>query len=161
MSFKATGMFEYHAHLQYNLVPNNNSIWRVCGDFMRLNTITLNCCPLLWIGDFTSLQGSTIFSKLNLVQAYHQILIVDEDIHKTVVTILFKLYKFTRKPFGFRNAVQTFQRFREVFRSLTFIYAFVDYILIASLSIWNIYTQNLPDHSMRTKNTPRGMYFMC
>lgn len=45
-----------------------------------------------------------------------------------------EVYGFSRIPFGLWTAVQTFQRFiDDVFRSLDFVYAYVDGCSIASL----------------------------
>ena len=47
----------------------------------------------------------------------------------------FGLFEFIKMPFGLRNAAQTFQHFiGQVLRGLSFTYAYIDNLLIASLS---------------------------
>lgn len=110
---------------------------RPCGDYLRLNAITIpDRYPLPHIQDFNAkVEGCSIFSKVDLVRAFHNIPVALEDVHKTAIITPFGLFEFPRMPFGLRNAAQTFQRFiNEVCKGLNFVFVYIDDILIFSKS---------------------------
>ncbi|GFQ65338.1 uncharacterized protein TNCT_172561, partial [Trichonephila clavata] len=68
-----------------HLVPKKSEGWRPCGDYRALNArIIPDRYPVRHIHDYSHrLQGCNIFSVIDLVKAYTQVLVNEEDIPKT------------------------------------------------------------------------------
>jgi hypothetical protein len=120
-----------------HITPKPNGGWRPCGDFRRLNAVTVpDSYSVPRIHDFANgLAGRKWFSKVDLVKGYHQVPIKLEDQPKTAITTPFGLYQFRRMPFGLRNAGATFQRLMDsIFQEFDFVFVYLDDVLIASKS---------------------------
>ncbi|XP_011859131.1 PREDICTED: uncharacterized protein LOC105556647 [Vollenhovia emeryi] len=120
-----------------HMVPKADGSWRICGDYRRLNAVTIpDRYPPPRLQDFAAnLHGATVFSTLDLHAAYYEIPVAPEDVPKTAVTTPFGLFEFLVMTPGLRNAGQTFQRrMDQAFSGLDFVFVFFDDVLVASSS---------------------------
>ncbi|GFX52393.1 hypothetical protein TNCV_4324111 [Trichonephila clavipes] len=118
-----------------HLVNKKDGTLRPCGDYRRLNAQTIpDRYPIPRIEDFNYiLKDKKTFSKIDLVKAYYQIPIAEEDKEKTAINTPFGLYEFNTMSFGLRNAPSTFQRFiTKVLYGLDFVFPYLDDVLVAS-----------------------------
>jgi hypothetical protein len=118
-----------------HMVEKKDKSWRPCGDFVRLNEITVHdSYPLPLLRNFAyNLAGSTKFSKIDLVKAYHQIPMRASDVPKTAIITPFGLFEYIRMPFGLKNSAQSFQRLMDrVTQGLKRVFVYLDDILVAS-----------------------------
>ena len=118
-----------------HVVPKANGKLRPCGDYRRLNEMTVDdkyCLP--HIQDFNrNLLGATIFSKIDLQRGYHQIPVHPDHVPKTAICTPFGLFEYVRMPFGLKNAAQAFQRMMDqILAGLPYVFVYLDDILIAS-----------------------------
>nr|GEZ82437.1 putative reverse transcriptase domain-containing protein [Tanacetum cinerariifolium] len=115
----------------------NGGSFRMCIDYRELNKLTVkNRYPLPEIDDlFDQLQGSSIYSKVDLRSVYHQLRVREQDVLKTAFRTRYGHYEFQVMPIGLTNASAVFM---DVMNRVckpyldNFVIVFIDDILIYS-----------------------------
>ncbi|GJU69346.1 putative reverse transcriptase domain-containing protein [Tanacetum coccineum] len=129
-------------------VKKKDESFRMCIDYQELNKLTVkNRYPLPRIDDlFDQLQGSSVYSKIDLRSGYHQLRVREEDIPKTAFRTRYGHYEFQVMPFGLTNAPAVFMDLmNRVCKPYLdkFVIVFIDDILI--------YSKNKQEHEEHLK----------
>ncbi|GJX10533.1 putative reverse transcriptase domain-containing protein [Tanacetum coccineum] len=129
-------------------VKKKDGSFRMCIDYRELNKLTVkNRYPLPRIDDlFDQLQGSSVYSKIDLRSGYHQLRVREKDIPKTAFRTRYGHYEFQVMPFGLTNAPAVFMDLmNRVCKPYLdkFIIVFIDDILI--------YSKNKQEHKEHLK----------
>ncbi|GJV28135.1 putative reverse transcriptase domain-containing protein [Tanacetum coccineum] len=129
-------------------VKKKDGSFRMCIDYQGLNKLTVkNRYPLPRIDDlFDQLQGSSVYSKIDLRSGYHQLRVREEDIPKTAFRTRYGHYEFQVMPFGLTNAPAVFMDLmNRVCKPYLdkFVIVFIDDILI--------YSKNKKEHEEHLK----------
>ncbi|GJV24174.1 putative reverse transcriptase domain-containing protein [Tanacetum coccineum] len=116
----------------------DGSFW-MCIDYWELNKLTVkNHYPFPIIDNlFDQLQGSSVYSKIDLRSGYHQLRVREEDIPKTAFRTRYGHYEFQVMPFGLTNAPTVFMDLmNRVYKPYLdkFMIVFIDNIMIYSKS---------------------------
>ncbi|GJW97979.1 putative reverse transcriptase domain-containing protein [Tanacetum coccineum] len=87
-------------------VKKKDGSFRMCVDNRELNKLMVkNHYPLPRIDDlFDQLQGSSVYSKIDLRSGYHQLRVREEDTSKMAFRTRYGHYEFQVMPFGLTNA---------------------------------------------------------
>ncbi|GJW23612.1 putative reverse transcriptase domain-containing protein, partial [Tanacetum coccineum] len=125
-------------------VKKKDGSFRMCINYRELNKLTIkNRYPLPRIDDlFDQLQGSSVYSKIDLRSGYHQLRVRGEDILKIAFRIRYGHYEFQVMPFGLTNASAVFMDLmNRVCKPYLdkFVIVFIDDILI--------YSRNKEEHA--------------
>lgn len=129
-------------------VKKKDGTLRMCIDYRDLNKLTIkNRYPLPRIDDlFDQLQGSSVYSKIDLRSGYHQLRVREEDIPNTAFRTRYGHNEFQVMPFGLTNAPAVFMDLmNRVCKPYLdkFIIVFIDDILI--------YSRNKEEHAEHLK----------
>ncbi|GJV66323.1 putative nucleotidyltransferase, ribonuclease H [Tanacetum coccineum] len=125
-------------------VKKKDEYFRMGIDYRELNKLTIkNRYPLPRMDDLLDqLQGSSVYSKIDLRSGYHQLRVRDEYISKTAFRTRYGHYEFQVMPFGLTNAHVVFMNLMNCVCKPyleKFVIVFIDDILI--------YSRNKEEHA--------------
>ena len=117
-------------------VPKKDGRFRICGDYkVTVNQVlSVEQYPLPKPDElFATLAGGKCFSKLDLSQAYLQVLLEEESRPYVTVNTHQGLYRYTRLPFGVASAPALFQKLMDqVLHGIPGVACYIDDILIST-----------------------------
>ena len=135
---EAEGIVEKVAHSEWAApivaVPKKDGTFRICGDYkVTINAdLDVDSYPLPKPDElFAMLAKGKKFSKLDLSQAYQQLLLDDEAKKYTTINTHQGLYQYNRLPYGIASAPALFQRTIDtILQGIPHVVCYLDDILI-------------------------------
>jgi len=129
-------------------VPKKNGKLRLCVDYRKLNDITIkNRYPLPRIDQIINqLQGSKVFTKVDLTGAYNLVRMKKGEEWKTAFRTPYGLYEYLVMPMGLTNAPATFQALMN-----NTLREYIDVFVAVYLDDILIYSKNPDEHEGHVK----------
>ncbi len=126
------------------LVKKKTGNFRMCVDLRRLNAISVaDKYPLPILQDtLDDLHGARIMSCIDLCSGFHQILIAEEDRHKTAFSTCFGHFQYVRMAMGSKGAPSHFMRVMEIVLKdvlRKFVLVYLDDLIV--------YSKNMEEHA--------------
>ena len=129
-------------------VLKKNGKMRLCGDYkLTINQVSpTDTYPLPLIEEiFSNLSGGTLFSKLDLSNAFLQLPLDDESKQYLSINTHKGLFRYNRLPFGVASAPSIFQRnIDSVLQGMKHVSAYIDDILVTGTTLQE-HLQNLEE----------------
>ena len=144
-------------------VPKKDGRFRLCGDYkVTINqALTVDQYPLPKPEDlFASLANGTLFTKLDLSQAYLQLQLDESSMPYVTVNTHQGLYQYTRLPFGVASAPAIFQRLMDtILQGVPGVICYIDDIMVTGATeedhlrnLGEVF-KRLEDHGFRLKKS--------
>ncbi|GJY95450.1 putative reverse transcriptase domain-containing protein [Tanacetum coccineum] len=130
-------------------VKKKDGSFRMCIDYRELNKLMVkNRYPLPRINELlTQLQGSSVYSTIDLRSGYQQLWVREEDIPKTAFRTRYGHYEFQVMPFGLTNAPTVFMDLINCVCK-----TFLDKFMIVFIDDILIYSKNKKEHEEHVGN---------
>ena len=115
-------------------VKKKDGSLRLCIDYRQLNRIIIRNQYPLPNELFDQLQGSRVYSKIDLRSRYHQLRVQESDVPKTAFRTRYRHYEFLVMPFGLTNTPAFMDLMNRVFQPYLdrFVIIFIDDNLVYS-----------------------------
>lgn len=119
-------------------VRKKNGKFRLVVDWRGLNAVTVpSVYPLPRAESLiANLHGSTVFTTLDLSEAFHQVRLSEDSLPHSVITTELGLFRFEVMSFGVTDAPATFQSLMDsVLRGLVGVEVYLDDVMVHSASL--------------------------